>query len=184
MPRTYYRKGISRKGVMQVAQWEGAGADRPVLGLPPVEGAAWGGFLRTHAVLVRRLESDLQAHHGMSMVTFEVLLHLSWAPGRRLRMSDLAARVLISTSNTTRVVDRLAVEGSVRREVGREDRRVQEAVLTELGAERLAPAHRTHIEGIGRHFLSHAEPDDLRRMARLWRRVLRDPDPDDEDARP
>src|SRR5687768_7476012 len=58
--------------------------------------AAWRGFLRVHASLVRDLDRELEEAHGLPLSHYEVLLHLANAPDERMRMSDLASSVLLS----------------------------------------------------------------------------------------
>jgi hypothetical protein len=82
---------------------------------------AWRNFLQAHAVLVRRLEADLLAEHQLPLASYDVLVQLVEAPERRLRMTELAQRVLISRSGLTRLVDRLEREGLVRREACDDD---------------------------------------------------------------
>ena len=88
-------------------------------------------------VLVRRLEADLLAEHQLPLASYDVLVQLVEAPDRRLRMTELAQRVLISRSGLTRLVDRLEREGLVRREACDDDARGLFAVLTEAGFQRL-----------------------------------------------
>ena len=75
---------------------------------------AWTSLLRSHATLVRRLETDLQRETGLALADFDVLAQLALADGE-LRMSELADRALISRSGMTRRVARLVEEGLVRR---------------------------------------------------------------------
>ena len=77
---------------------------------------AWRRFLRAHALVTRRLENDLMAEHQLPLACYDVLVQLVEAPDRRLRMTELAERVLLSRSGLTRLVDRLEREGLVRRE--------------------------------------------------------------------
>src|SRR5437899_12623008 len=74
---------------------------------------AWAALLQAHATLMRRLESDLERETGLALADFDVLAQLAQA-GRELRMTELAARALISRSGMTRRVARLAGEGLVR----------------------------------------------------------------------
>ena len=62
--------------------------------LSPLELAAWRGFLRVHAELVRELDAELQAAHGLPLHEYEVLLTVDNASGGRLRMTELASSVL------------------------------------------------------------------------------------------
>ena len=139
--------------------------------LSPLEGGAWGGFLRAHGTLVRRLDDDLRATHGLTLSSYEVLLFLAWSPGRRMRMGELAGRVLITLSGVTRLIGRLEREGLVRRERSSEDGRGHYAVLTEAGLLRLREAHPTHLAGVRQLFLQHFNEEELQTLAGFWDRV-------------
>src|SRR5690349_21711065 len=67
----------------------------------------WRIFLHAHARLTRRLDDELRAAHNLSLAEYDALVQLAQVPGRRLRMSVLADRVLLSRSGITRLVDRL-----------------------------------------------------------------------------
>jgi len=140
--------------------------------LGPSELAAWRGMLRVHASLLRSLDADLSLAHGISLRSYEVLLHLEGAPRRRLRMSELSGSVLLSASGVSRLVDRLQRDGLVRRQRCAEDGRGYWAVLTPAGHERLTAARPTHLAGVRRLFLSHFGDADLDRLAAYWDRVL------------
>jgi DNA-binding MarR family transcriptional regulator len=131
----------------------------------------WRGFLRSHARLVRRLDEELRAAHGLPLTTYDVLTNLADAPGRRLRMRELAEAVVLSRSGLTRLVDRLAGEGLVCREECEEDARGAFAVLTDAGLAVLLEARPTHQEGVRRLFLSVLEPDDAARLGEVWDRI-------------
>jgi DNA-binding MarR family transcriptional regulator len=139
--------------------------------LSPVELRAWRGFLWTHATVIRQLDAELQAHHQLSLTSYEVLLYLYQAPGRRLRMSELADSVLLSLSGITRLVDRLTRAGLVVREPCLDDRRGFFAVLTDEGRSRFREAARTHLAGIRAHFLSAYSDDEVEAMAELWTQI-------------
>src|SRR4051812_5903890 len=123
--------------------------------LDETELGAWRGFLRAHAALVRQLDAELQAAHGLSLSSYEVLLLLASAPQRRQRMSELANATLITLGGVTRLVDRLERDGLVRRERCASDARGIEAVLTDEGLQRLRAAAPTHRAGIRERFLAH-----------------------------
>ena len=114
---------------------------------------AWRAFLRAHAHVSRQLEQELMAEHGMALAEYDVLVQLSAAPDRQLRMSDLAERLLLSRSGATRLIDRLEGAGDVQRVSCETDRRGQWATLTPAGLERLRAAWPTHERGIREHFL-------------------------------
>ena len=139
--------------------------------LDPDALAAWRGFLRVHSALTKQLDAELVAARGLSLSSYEVLLYLAESPGGRLRMSDLAASVLLSRSGLTRLVDRLEREGLVRRESCRSDLRGFNAVITEEGRKRFAAARRTHLAGVRRRFLDHFTDEELRTLAGFWEAV-------------
>ncbi|HEY7737293.1 MAG TPA: MarR family transcriptional regulator [Candidatus Limnocylindrales bacterium] len=122
---------------------------------------AWRTFLTAHARLVRRLDEELRAEHGLSLGEYETLLHLASASHRRLRMHELAERVLLSRSGTTRLIDRLEANGLVARCVCTSDGRGAEAELTDSGLARLRSASATHLRGVESYFLGVIPPDDL-----------------------
>jgi DNA-binding MarR family transcriptional regulator len=140
--------------------------------LDPRQEAAWRGFLSVHAALIRELDAELQAAHGLPLSSYDVLLQLAEAPERRLRMSDLAGSVLISPSGLTRLVDRLEREGLVRRHRCDSDHRGYFAVLSDQGLERLREAAATHLNGVRRLFLEHFSEAELERLGAYWDRVL------------
>jgi DNA-binding MarR family transcriptional regulator len=142
--------------------------------LSPLELAAWGGLLGAHARLVRELDRELEAAHGLPLTQYEVLLHLEGAPHHRLRMSELARSVLLSQSGVTRLVDRLEALGLVVRAQCADDRRVLWAQMTDEGMRRLAEARPTHLAGVRARFLDRFDEDELRRLADAWDRVLSD----------
>lgn len=133
---------------------------------------AWRDFLTAHTRLLRLLDDDLRVEHDLSLAEYDALLQLAEAPGRRLRMHQLADRVLLSRSGVTRLIDRLVADGSVERDSCQTDARGAEAVLTAAGLNRLRDAAGTHLRGIGEHFLDTIEPGDLAAVGRAMRGVL------------
>ena len=83
--------------------------------LAPHELAAWRGVLEVHARVTQQLDAQMQSEHGLSLSAYEVLMFLADAPEHRLRMSEIADRVLLSRSGCTRLVDRLVDQGYVTR---------------------------------------------------------------------
>lgn len=134
---------------------------------------AWRGFLRAHAALIRELDSELEHEHGLPLTSYEVLLFLSDAPGRRLRMSELADSVLLSRSGVTRLVDRLEAAGLLTRESCPSDARGSFAVLTDAGAQALRRARATHLAGVRRRFLDRLSAADQERLGEIWDDLLR-----------
>jgi DNA-binding MarR family transcriptional regulator len=134
--------------------------------------AAWRGMLRAHSHLLRELDAEMTAGQGLTLRTYEVLLFLEDAPQHRLRMSELSRSVLLSASGVSRLVDRLARDGYVRRERCDRDGRGFYATLTAAGVKKLGDARSTHLEGIRRHFLERFSAADLARLAGYWERLL------------
>jgi DNA-binding MarR family transcriptional regulator len=132
---------------------------------------AWGGFLRTHAALVRELDAELTHAHGLPLSSYEVLLKLGGADQGRMRMSDLADAVWLSRSGVTRLVDRLERDGLVERRACPSDARGAFAVITERGRERFTEAQRTHLAGVRMRFLSHFDDADQHVLSEFWARL-------------
>ncbi|MFF3762417.1 MarR family winged helix-turn-helix transcriptional regulator [Streptomyces sp. NPDC002185] len=133
---------------------------------------AAGLFFEAHDGLIARLAPTLD-QAGLSSLDFGALMRLSRSPGRRLRMSDLAAQLLLSTSGVTRLVDRLQRGGLVHREASPEDRRSTYAALTPEGGARLDAVLPGHVEDIENWFTGLFTPAQLTDLtARL--QTLRD----------
>jgi DNA-binding MarR family transcriptional regulator len=137
--------------------------------------AVWRSFLRSHATVLRTLEREL-GEAGMPIGWYDVLLQLVEAPGHRLRMAQLADRVLLSRSGLTRLVDRLQNEGYVRREPDPHDARGMHAVLTRAGFEALRAVAPVHLAGVRDHWLAHYSDDELRTLGSLLERLAPAPD--------
>jgi DNA-binding MarR family transcriptional regulator len=132
---------------------------------------AWAALLRVHAAVVPRLERELAAV-GMPLSWYDVLLELNSAPDRRLRMTELGARAVLSRERVSRVVDELERAGLVRRERNPDDGRSLLAVITDAGRERLRAAAPTYLAGIDRHFGAHLRAAEARTVAAALSRVL------------
>ena len=133
---------------------------------------AWRGMLRVHATLTKALDADLEAEHGLPLSSYEVLLHLDAAEGRRMRMSDLATMVILSRSGLTRLVDRLEREGLIARESCPSDARGSFATLTAAGRRKLGAARATHLAGVRSMFLDHFSDEELELLGSAWERLL------------
>jgi len=133
---------------------------------------AWRSFLHAHARLTRRLDEELQTAHHLSLAEYDALVQLAGSPGRRLRMSVLAERVLLSRSGLTRLVDRLEAADMVRRSACATDARGAEAILTTTGVQRLRAASQTHLAGVQRYFLDVLDDDERALIRRGLDRVI------------
>src|SRR2546423_15164389 len=83
--------------------------------LSPAELAAWRGFLRAHALLVRELDCELEEAHGLPLVSYDLLVRLEKAPDQRMRMRELADTLILSRSGLTPLADRLVRDGLIKR---------------------------------------------------------------------
>jgi len=116
--------------------------------LDPNEMRLWRAFIEVSTRAMGRIEDDLQTDAGLAVDDYEVLVHLSEAPDRRLRMSELADRTLHSRSRLTHRIDRMVGDGLVAREACPEDRRGVEAVLTPKGRQILDAAAPGHLVSV------------------------------------
>src|SRR5262245_46132624 len=105
-------------------------ADTQTRWLTEPEMQAWQSLIRTTTALLATLDAELQAEHGLSLGEYEVLVHLSAAPDRALRMVDLSSRLHLSPSGITRRIDGLVKQGMVERRQCASDRRGSYAALT------------------------------------------------------
>ena len=133
--------------------------------------STWRAFLYAQSTVLPRLDAELRAATGLTLAEFDALAQLAFARDRRLRMSDLADRVLLSRSGVTRLVDRLEDDGYVRRDACAPDGRGAYAVLTEEGAERVRAAMPLHLAGVDAHFLNHLDASELAAVASGLERV-------------
>lgn len=136
-----------------------------------VEMGAWGGLLSFYGHLMRIIEADLEENARITHVEYEVLLRLSWAEGRQMRIQDLAAQSLLTRSGISRVVERMEKAGLVTREIASEDRRGAYAILTDVGLARLHKAGETHIAIVRQHFLNFFNEAELVQLAEFWQRL-------------
>jgi DNA-binding MarR family transcriptional regulator len=133
--------------------------------------SAWVAFLRGHAALTRSLNAQLVADHGLTINDYEVLLHLSRAPERRLKRVELAQGVLLTPSGITRLLDGLEAAGWVEKAACAADARVTYAVLTDAGEEKLRAAAVTHLADVDRLFAARFEESELQQLAGLLARI-------------
>jgi DNA-binding MarR family transcriptional regulator len=146
-------------------------ATKAKTGLDGVALDAWRGFLLSHAAITRELDADLVARHGLTSRDYEVLLFLAQEPDRRLAMSKLAERTMLTRSGVTRLMDGLCKIELVERVSCPSDARVSYAQLTDEGYNRLVEASRTHAEGIRNAFLRHFSEEETAQLAELLGRL-------------
>ena len=139
--------------------------------LEPEEWESWGALMLLHRSVLRELDDDLRREHGLGVTEFDVLITLFNAPDKRLRMSVLAERVLLSPAGATHLVTRLERDRLLRREVDPADGRKWFAVLTEDGDRMLQAARRTHNDVLRRTLLASTSTTDRTTLRRIWRRL-------------
>jgi DNA-binding MarR family transcriptional regulator len=132
---------------------------------------AWRSYIQSHASILRQLDAELVAEHGMTTRDYEVLLYLAQAPERRLAMSALAERTMLTRSGITRLIDGLVANGLIERIACSKDARISYACLTDTGYEKLRQAGCTHIASIRRLFLAHFSAAEIEQLSSLLARL-------------
>lgn len=132
---------------------------------------AWRSYLQSHAGIVRELDAELIAQHGITVRDYEVLLYLAQSEDRKLPMSALSERTMLTRSGITRLIDGLVGQGWIERVSCDSDARVSYARLTENGYAKLRDAGCTHVKGIERLFLANFTSDELEQLAGLLGRL-------------
>jgi len=133
--------------------------------------AAWAALLRVHAAVVPKLGRALQGA-GLPISWYDVLLVLNAAPDRRLRMSELGAKAVVSREQVSRVVTELERAGLVERQPNPDDKRSSYAAVTAVGRQRLRAAAPTYLGAIEEHFSQHLTAHEVRTLAVALGKVL------------
>jgi DNA-binding MarR family transcriptional regulator len=134
---------------------------------------AWRALLRAHATLMRQLGTDLENKTGLHLGDFDVLGQLAEAGGA-LRMTELAERTLSSRSGMTRRIDRMVVEGLVRRANADGDARGVVVALTDAGVARLAETAPVHLRGVSELFVARLDDQELAALRSALEKVIQD----------
>jgi DNA-binding MarR family transcriptional regulator len=137
------------------------------------EQKAWRAWLYSTLLLQDRLDRDLTHETGISHAYYEILVQLSEAPGRALRMSQLAERSLSSRSRLSHAVARLEERGWVQRQVCEEDGRGALAVLTDDGFAALEAAAPVHVESVRTHLFDQLSPEQVAALRDIGETLLR-----------
>lgn len=140
--------------------------------LPETHLEAWRRYYASFWRIFAAIEADLQAAGLPSLSWYDALYELYLAPGRHLRMSELARSALLSRSGLTRLVDKLEKEKLIERKSCPSDGRVQHAVLTDRGVETLRKIWPVYRAGIAKNFAAHFSEDEAREFARMLSRVV------------
>jgi len=129
------------------------------------EKRAWTAFTTAHALLYRRLEQRLKSDVGLSGLQYEILARLSGAPGREMRMAELAGALVNSKSGLTYQIGQMEKSGLVRRRPCPSDERAVYAVLTDDGMALLERAAPGHVEMVRELLIDVLTPDQVRALA-------------------
>jgi DNA-binding MarR family transcriptional regulator len=136
------------------------------------EQRVWRAFIDGSQVLRHRIERDVQQSGTVPAGYYGILVALSEAPGRRMRMGDLAAATLSSPSRLSHAVGRLEASGWVERAACGVDGRGLDAVLTDPGLAALKSAVPVAAAAVREHFLDLMDDDERDVVAGVFERVL------------
>lgn len=134
---------------------------------------SWRAWVSASTLLRERLSRELQEAHGLTLADYEILVRLSEAEQRRLRMSVLAENTLASRSRLTHQIDRLERDGLVSRQQHPQDRRGQLAILTDEGWQALVAAAPTHVAGVRKHLVDVLSPEQFAALGQACSKVVR-----------
>ena len=134
---------------------------------------AWELVLRTHAALVPELGRRVEEATGLPLSWYDVLLELNRAPGRRLRMSELGERVVLSRTRVSRIAASMADAGLLEQRPDPEDGRATLATLTPKGRAALRRAAPTYLSGIDQLFSSRLTAAEAKSIVTALDRVLK-----------
>ncbi len=143
----------------------------PVPWLDDAEQDAWRAYLEATTRVADRLNDDLKAAFGLTLEDYEILVFLSEAPDRRLRMAELAGALLASRSRLTYRIDRLETAGLVARRPCPDDGRAIWAELTESGHQVLRDAAPGHVRAVREQLIDHFTHEEWLRFGAALRRV-------------
>lgn len=150
---------------------DGAARTSPPRWLTDEEQRAWRAYIRLAQLLMRQLDRDLHPF-GVSMHDYEILVELSEAPDRRMRMTELAERTAQSRSRLSHQINRMETRDLVTREDCEGDKRGTFAVLTPHGLDTIAAVAPSHVASVRAHFIDQLSPADLRDLTNAYTPVL------------
>jgi DNA-binding MarR family transcriptional regulator len=140
--------------------------------LDEIRNSTWRLFLSAQIQVIRQIQEKLSAAELPPLEWYDVLWELKNTPDRRLRLSELADRVLLSRSNLTRLLDRLEKKELLRREPCPSDRRGTFAVLTEAGAAMQKKMWAIYSQGIAEYFGDRLSDEEVKVMQQLLKKIL------------
>jgi DNA-binding MarR family transcriptional regulator len=139
--------------------------------LSATQQAAWRAFVESSWALHTRIEDELRAATGLSMSDYHVMVVLSEAPEHRLRMGELAERLVFSPSRCTYQISSMVKRGLVRKQSCADDGRGQEAVLTGAGLAALTAAAPLHLATVRETFIDDLDDAELATITRVFGRL-------------
>ena len=139
--------------------------------LTPTEDIFWRALMRITLTLPRQLHDDMVRAAGVTASEYTVIMNLSEAPNRQLRMADLATAAGLSASRTTRLVDDLQSRGLVVKRASSADGRSNLAELTSQGLSKLRTAWPTHVASVRSRVLDHIPAGTLAKTAQALEAV-------------
>ncbi|HEY6595409.1 MAG TPA: MarR family transcriptional regulator [Asanoa sp.] len=142
-----------------------------VQSLDPAEMACWRAYIESSQLLMTRLEDDLRDTSELSFADYHVLVLLSEAPRQRLRMGELANRLIFSPSRLTYHIGTMERRGLVVREACPEDRRGSQAVLTASGLLALRDAAPHHLRTVRESFIDHLDDTEIAVLTKAFERL-------------
>ncbi|MFE9201743.1 MarR family winged helix-turn-helix transcriptional regulator [Micromonospora sp. NPDC007230] len=141
--------------------------------LNPERMTAWRAYIEASQRLFTQLEDDLRADSELSFADYHVLVLLSEATGQRLRMGELASRLVFSPSRLTYQISSMQKRGLVARQSCPEDRRGSEAVLTAAGLLALREAAPHHLRSVRTHLIDDLDDAEVACLTRVFERLGR-----------
>jgi DNA-binding MarR family transcriptional regulator len=141
-------------------------------GLSASQNSAWRLFLKTHAVLLEKIERELKQAKLPDLSWYDVLWALEEAPNQRLRLHELAEALVLQRSNLTRLVDRIEHMGLVRRETCDSDRRGAFAVITPKGLALRQQMWQVYSQSIHRHFAERLSEEEIAALTQAFKALL------------
>lgn len=135
--------------------------------------ACWRAYIESSQRLFNQLEEDLRATSELSFADYHVLVLLSEAPTQRLRMGELASRLIFSPSRLTYQISSMQRRGLVTRESCSQDRRGSEAVLTAAGLLALRDAAPHHLASVRTHLMDDLDDAEVACLTRVFERLGR-----------
>ena len=147
-------------------------ADEETRWLDPGETETWLAVWSMTIWLPVRLESQLREDSGLSHPEYHALSQISMAPGRKMRLSELATVSNMTLTHLSRVISRLEAAGWVDRETDPEDGRYTLGVLTEAGWERVREVAPAHVEAVRRYVFDNLTREQARALGEACSRVV------------